>query len=386
MYRLAASALLCAALAAVAPTTSVAVSDTPLRSTTFDGPVYAVLYHGSTVYVGGDFANAIATDSDGTETTTARQNLAAIDLATGQLVSGWNPRANDTVRALAASGGRLYLGGDFTRVNGVRRTRVAAVSAISASSRGDRLVEAFRHRADGAVNALAARGRWLYIGGDFTAVDGRARRRLAAFNLRTSAIRRWQPNVNSSVLALEATKTRVYIAGEFRLVNGKPGHAYLAAVESRRSRVVQAFDPRTRYPFHDVAVTPTAVYGAGDGPGGHLHKVSLGGATRWVVATNGAVQAVGVLGDRVYAGGHFTEVCHTTRVRASGECAAGGNARGKVFAVGGGGRLLSWSPNLTPENNYGVRTLDVHAGRDLVGVGGHFNTVDGVVVKRFTQF
>jgi hypothetical protein len=260
------------------------------------------------------------------------------------------------------------------------------VSTVSTNGGGGRLVEAFRHRADGAVNALAARGRWLYVGGDFTAVDGRARRRLAAFDLGTSAIREWRPNVNSPVLALNATKTRVYIAGEFRLVNGKPGHAYLAAVESRRSRVVQAFDPRTAYPFHDIAVTPTAVYGAGDGPGGHLHKVSPSGTTRWVVATNGAVQAVGTLGDRVYAGGHFTQVCHTTTVRASGECAAGSSARGKVFAVRGGGRLLPWSPNLTPESNYGVRTLDVHAGRHLVGVGGHFNTVDGAVVRRFAQF
>jgi trimeric autotransporter adhesin len=50
-----------------------------------------------------------------------RNRLAASDVA-GRTLSSWNPDANGNVRALAASadGTKLYVGGDFTKIGGVR--------------------------------------------------------------------------------------------------------------------------------------------------------------------------------------------------------------------------------------------------------------------------
>jgi hypothetical protein len=86
--------------------------------------------------------------------------------------------ANRRVTAIAGAGDRVYIGGSFTAVGGQPHTGLAALDAATG-----RLVASWRADATGGpVEALAASpdGRMLYVGGDFTAVGGTARRRLAA--------------------------------------------------------------------------------------------------------------------------------------------------------------------------------------------------------------
>nr|WP_163569517.1 hypothetical protein [Fodinicola feengrottensis] len=75
----------------------------------------------TTVYIGGDFT---------TVNGQPRTRLAALDRATGALLP-WAPTATDTVRALAlsADGGRVIVGGDFAKLNGSNENSVGAVSA-----------------------------------------------------------------------------------------------------------------------------------------------------------------------------------------------------------------------------------------------------------------
>ena len=359
---LVAAALAVPAVALTGGPATAAVSETARRTASFNGPVHVVEYAGPVMYVGGDFTRATNTDG----TTVRRRNVAAIDVRSGRLLR-WNPRANGTVQSLDLARGRVYLGGEFTRMGGARRARLAAVSK---DGRGA-LVRAFRHRANSGVNALTVRYGRIYVGGSFTKVDGRTRRHLAAFNLRTGALdRRWRPSTDGSVLALAARSRRVYVAGLFPRLNDRAAHGYLGAVGISRGRIARSFNPVARYPFQDIALTRRAVYAAGDGPGGHLHKFSVRGANRWTRATNGGVQAVEVLGRRVYAGGHFTELCDTARVRGRGECSDGSVKRRKVFAVGKDGRRLGWSPEAN--STVGVRTIAVHRRRNLVTIGGDF--------------
>ena len=81
-----------------------------------------------------------------------RNHVAAFSQATGQLLS-WDPNANGTVQALAASGGRVYLGGSFSNVGGTARTRLAAVDATTGA-----VVSGFNPRPDAAVASLAGLG------------------------------------------------------------------------------------------------------------------------------------------------------------------------------------------------------------------------------------
>ena len=65
----------------------------------------------------------------------------------------------------------------------------------------------------------------LYIGGDFTMVDGQARTHLAAFSTATGQLTSWAPSADGQVRALVATQG---IAGEAGIVVARildPGEA-----------------------------------------------------------------------------------------------------------------------------------------------------------------
>src|SRR5581483_9512815 len=71
------------------------------------------------VYVGGSF-----TKIDGKKT-----SLALLDLRTGKIVSGWKPPAiNGAVAKLVLSGGRLFVAGNFTTVNGATHRGLVALN------------------------------------------------------------------------------------------------------------------------------------------------------------------------------------------------------------------------------------------------------------------
>ena len=87
-----------------------------------DGNVQAIAVLDGEVYVGGHYVNYCGPQGGQHTCTTAiaRQKLLAVDESTGALTS-WNPHANSNlgVFALAGSGARLGVGGDFTKVGGV---------------------------------------------------------------------------------------------------------------------------------------------------------------------------------------------------------------------------------------------------------------------------
>lgn len=79
---------------------------------------------GTTLYVGGHFGKAGGPFA--TETGQPRLHLAAFRATTGALL-WWNPKANSVtgVFAMARTGGRLAIGGDFTRTGGRSQARFA---------------------------------------------------------------------------------------------------------------------------------------------------------------------------------------------------------------------------------------------------------------------
>ena len=115
-------------------------------------------------------------------------------------------QTNAPVRAIQSTGGVIYIGGDFTSVRPpgtapgtgeVARNYLVALN----SSTGNPI--SFAPSFNGAVKSLALSpdGATLYVGGDFTTVNGTARNRAAAFNLSTGALLPWNPNANGRVTA-----------------------------------------------------------------------------------------------------------------------------------------------------------------------------------------
>jgi len=264
--------------------------------------------------------------------------------------------------------------------------RLAAVAAGGAGA-----VLGWDHRADGRVRALAASSSRLYAGGQFGAVDGAARSRLAAFSLASGALDgAWKPSADGPVHGLRVglSGTRVYVAGLFTRLGGDPARAYLGAVDAASGAVDGGFAARVGFPVHAVATTATSVYGAGDGLGGQLGAWTTAEATRFpTLATDGGGQAIAVIGGEVYLGGHFGNICPGgTHLDGAGRsvCSGAGTPRRKLLSVdAASGRPTAWNPSTN--SALGVFAMAPTAGGSLAA-GGDFTQVGGAAIRRLALF
>lgn len=96
-----------------------------------DGNLQAAAVVGSEVVGGGHFAN-VCTLGTVCQNPIVRDHVLAVSAATGALDMSWHPAANSPlgVFAVRAAGGRLYLGGDFTRIAGVAQGHFAEFQAV----------------------------------------------------------------------------------------------------------------------------------------------------------------------------------------------------------------------------------------------------------------
>src|SRR4051812_11713675 len=115
-------------LAVAAPALAVisATPDHPVLGTTSwgtNGRVWAMVRIGDIVYLGGEFTEAVRADGGATA---ARSHLMAVNVVTGFLRS-WHPSVDGIVFSMATDGTTIFIGGDFTGVNGLPRENFAAL-------------------------------------------------------------------------------------------------------------------------------------------------------------------------------------------------------------------------------------------------------------------
>jgi hypothetical protein len=185
----------------------------PLSSTLLNqDSIQRILVDGSTVFLGGYF---------NTPSALPRRNLAAVDAATGSLVTAFNPDPDNSVWDLALMGSTLYVGGNFLNIGGVPRTRFAALDANSGA------VGSLSATFDSTVLALAISGTTVYLGGLFANVNGQARARGAALDVTSGALLAWNPqaaipdHTSISIQSLVVDNESVYVGGSFRSIGGQ---------------------------------------------------------------------------------------------------------------------------------------------------------------------
>jgi hypothetical protein len=331
-----------------------------------DGRVYAVARAGNRIYLAGDFKAL----TDGHGHSVPRTRLAALDASTGAPINSWTPNASGIVRAIepSADGSEIFIGGDFDSVNGQSRHRLAAIRASDGGTVRDWSPTA----SGGSVYSVKVYGGTVYVGGGFTSVSGTKLPRLAAIDARTgSPLHGFDPQPDATVRGVSVSPDGgiVYLGGKFSHVNGA-SRRNAAAVDAS-SGAVKSWSPDPGYPLLDIVATSTGVYLAGAGGGGTLGAFDAvpSDSKQWEIHSDGNFQAVGVLGDTVYGGGHFDKIGTTTRH--------------KILAVTrGSGHLESWDPGAN--SSVGVRGL-LGYGNKLY-MTGDFTSVAGSARKGFAQF
>lgn len=281
-----------------------------------DQQVCALLVHQGALYVGGNFDSVAGQ---------VRSRAAAFELATGTLTQ-WNPDVQVgicDVRALAALGDTIYVGGLFSSVGGVPRRHLAAVDAqtgVTTSWDPSLTGPDDLFFGDPFVNVLAISGNTIYVGGHYTGIGGAARNGLAQIDLATGLATSWNPDA-VEVTSMAVRETTIFIGGYFLSVGGVR-RRYLAEV-----------------------------------------RLDTGALTPWDPAPNDAVRTLAEAGGVLYAGGFFTGIGSEWRPRS--------NLAAFDAATG---RLKDWEPN--PDGLI-VETLIATHGQ--IYVGGYFSMIGGEI-------
>ncbi len=391
---------------AVLPTTSASaqqssVSGAVAPSWQTNNVVYAMAAADNVVYLGGDFDQVRPPGAAAGTNQTARSRIAAFNATTGALIASWNHPVNGSIRSMALSPdkGTLYIGGDFTTVDGVARNRAAAISLA-----GNGSLTAWNPSPNNRVNAIAASTTEVYLAGSFAKIGTTGRRWLAAVNPTTGAIRTsFSPNFDNTIYAIDlnAAGDRLYVGGPFTSVNGDTTwHGAVALSPTDAS--IQPFSAISAIPFPSDAcssVTRTikhdgdSTYFGNEGTGGGCFDGTFAansdGSLKWKSNCLGATQGIAVLGGQLYAGSHAHD-CTTDQANDPDAFPEVGWSKGLSRHLTNrstsDGHVGAWSPNTNGGTGGGLGPRVMTTDGTQLFVGGEFTVVNGSGQQGFARF
>jgi len=306
------------------------------------------------LYVGGGF-----TSIDGQ----TRNGLAAVSTLTGDALA-WDPAPDNATQCLAVSGSEIYAGGNFGYMNMRERTRVAAFNTSTG------LLTDFNCTPNNPVLSMATTGDTLYIGGSFTNVNGTAQPRVAALDADTGDILLdWNPVVDGTYIsknAMAINRGVLYIGGDFTTVDGEDRN-YIAAIDADTGELETGWiDPGLNGGVQAITVLGGLIYAGGYFTGGdcdYLARFTVkGGSQDWQTTADNTVYSIIPDGKTLYMGGLFTGLGHFTDVKARSY--VGSTAINPQAAT-------SWNPGADSRVN------DLVVKRDAVYIGGNFTHAGG---------
>ena len=273
------------------------------NTTSSDDVIWDIAQIGERIYVAGRFGG-IRYGSSGD--VSGRSFLVALDADSGDVIWSFRPSFDGTVRTLAVSdnGRRLYAGGEFNRVNGLTRRGLVALTP------GGSVVQGFRADAGGGpVRSIVATRRFLYVGGGFSSINGQGRAHLARLHRTGGRVDgTWNARATGGAvytLEMPPSRDRLYLGGDFDEVNGRSNSERIAAVHTEDGALVESFDAYTgRVVFDLLADGRGRVWTALDGAGGRAQVLDANGDEIRAWDTDGDVQTIERIGDRVFFGGH----------------------------------------------------------------------------------
>jgi hypothetical protein len=375
-----------------AVTPPVAMTADALPTWQTNGIVWTSAQSGGTVFIGGTFSAIRPPGSAaGTEERNAL-NFASFDAATGEpadcqldFTIGSGVAKVDALQ-MSPDGKILYAGGSFGTVNGVGVSNLAAIDVATCE-----VLTSFRPVVTAPIHALAVTDDRVYIAGDFHTVEGENRERFAAVTT-DGELLPWNPRTDEPGRAVEVLPGggRVAIGGDFFTVRGTASHA-LAVVNTTNGDLVRAYPGfiESRSVVKDITSDSTGFYVADEGTGGGVFdgRIAMDLDTltqRWRDTCLGATQALEVYKGVLYSASHAHD-CSSMGEFPDGE------RRHLLAEPVNDPKLLGWLPD-TDDGDFGEqigpRTIVTSSagGKDYMWVGGNFMHVNGGAQQSLTRF
>ena len=343
------------------PVTATLTSANPVNYTpqARNGSVRAFAQIGDTIYAGGSFT---AIKAAGSTVWTPASYLVAYDAGTGALRTAFTPVFDNAVQALAVSpDGKLIVGGNFGKVNGVARRNLVEIDPATGDT-----ITSWAGRADGGVvRRTVVDGNHLYVSGAFHFVNGTAHHLLARLDATTGAIdstfqidasgARPYPNSVELVWAIAVSPDgRTLMAtGNFTKVNGLARNQVVMVDVSGTPTVANWTTDRyvaaclsKRFPFYarDVDFSDDGTYFVVGADGGN-GQAYCDAVARFETSDRGAVTATWV---------DFTGRDSTTSIEA---------ADGVIYVAG----HFRWMNNANGHDSKGAGGVDRRAHEPLAG-------------------
>jgi hypothetical protein len=175
-----------------------------LREVDLPGTVHAVSIapDGAVLYLAGDFFHV-----DGT----FRHAAAAVDPTTGSLAS-WSPNPGYPILDVVASRSAIYVAGAGSG---------GTLGAFEPDPNG---ATAWEVHTDGNLQAIGFLGSTVYAGGHFDHAGGATRHKIFAVRAAGGNLLPWNPGMNSSVgvRSVLGYGDKLYVGGDFTVVDGSP--------------------------------------------------------------------------------------------------------------------------------------------------------------------
>lgn len=190
---------------------------------TAPGYVNCLVAKDSLVYIGGDFN--IIRGQNRANFATYRLNSTTFNNSIGVT----NIDFDNTVRSMHLYDSLLYIGGDFSEVNTIKREKIAAINSTNYK------LDSLSIDLDDDVLDIYREDSLLYLVGRFEEIDTIVRNRVAAYNLNSDRISNWNPNADFPVYTISKNQEIIYLGGYFRHVGGMERNRFAVIDLSRES-------------------------------------------------------------------------------------------------------------------------------------------------------
>jgi uncharacterized delta-60 repeat protein len=258
--------------------------------------------------------------------------LAAVQVRAQSTLDGFDPKANDTVRAVVVQpDGKILIGGNFTTITPKGGGAAVPRNHIARLNHDGTLDMAFDPNANGNVYTIALQNDGkILAGGDFNgaaSIGGQTRNRIARLDPVTGAADSWDPNANEFVwkIAVQADG-KILVTGAFHGTNSIGGQTrnYLARLDATAG----AADSWNPDPNNDVLSITVQANGSvllgggftsiGGQPRNHIAQLdpTTALADSWNPNADGGVSSIALQADgKILVGGSFENIGGQARNR-----------------------------------------------------------------------